>query len=85
MNDDRDLELREELLTCKHFLFDSDLVRGRQHVLSYSLKIIYPTFLKEKAQHIFESLQCALKLIWRSDLFFVTLKTENIVTFVHLR
>ena len=36
MSDHRDQELREELTTCKHFLVDSELVRGRQHVFNFA-------------------------------------------------
>ena len=45
MSDHRDQELREELTTCKHFLVDSELVRGRQHVFNFASNRIDPSFL----------------------------------------
>ena len=59
MTDHRDAELREELRTCKHFLVNPELVRSRQHVFNYASNYMDSTFLKDKLQHVFESLQCA--------------------------
>ena len=57
----RDQGLREELTTCKHFLVDSELVRGRQHVFNFASNRINPSFLKVKLQHVYENLQFAPK------------------------
>ena len=54
MNDNRNPDLREELTTCKQFLVDSQLVRGRQHVINYASNYIDPTFLKDKLQKTVE-------------------------------
>ena len=62
MSNHRDQELREELTTCKHFLVDSELVRGRKHVFNIASNRIDSSFLKDKLQHVYENLQCAAKI-----------------------
>ena len=63
MSNHRDQELREELTTCKYFLVDSELVRGRQHVFNFASNRIDSSFLKDKLQHVYENLQYATKII----------------------
>ena len=62
MCNNRDQEQREELTTCKHFLVDSELVRGRQHVFNFASNRIDSSFLTDKLQHVYENLQCAAKI-----------------------
>ena len=44
------------------FLVDSEFVRGRQHVFNFASTNVKPKFLREKFQHVFESLLCAAKV-----------------------
>ena len=62
MCDYHDQELREELTASQHFLVDSELVRGRQHVFNFASTNLTPSFLKDKLQHVFENLHCAAKI-----------------------
>ena len=62
MKDYRNPEPHAELTTCKHFLVNSELHKSRQHVLNFASNYIHPTFLKDKLQHAFESLNCAAKI-----------------------
>ena len=62
MGDYDDQALRQELTACQHFLFDSEFVRGRQHVFNFASTNVTPKFLREKIQQVFESLLCAAKV-----------------------
>ena len=58
IGDSHDQELPEELTACQHFLVDSEVIRGRQHVFNLASTNFTPNFLKENLQHFFEILQC---------------------------
>ena len=60
LNDHRNRETHAKETNCMQILIDSELVPGR-HVSTYAPNCFYPTFLEEKLQHIFRSLQCAAK------------------------
>ena len=62
MGDYEDQDLRQELTACQHFLVDSEIVRGRQHVFNFVSTNVTPKFLQEKIQQVFESLHCPAKV-----------------------
>ena len=61
VEDVADQRLREELRSCKHFLVDSELERGRQKVLNYAVETLNETIVNEKLDQFFNNLKYAAK------------------------
>ena len=62
VGDVEDHSLREELLSCQHFLVDSELERARHKVFNYAVEILNETIVNEKLDHFFNNLKCAAKV-----------------------
>ena len=53
---------REELLSCQHFLVDSELERARHKVFNYAIENLKAETVEEKPNHLFNNLKCAAKV-----------------------
>ena len=62
MGDVEDHRLREELLSCQHFLVDSELERTRHKVFNYAVETPIETLVNEKHDQFFNNFKCAAKV-----------------------
>ena len=54
--------LKEVLLSCQHFLVDSELERTRHKVFNYVVETFNETIVNEKLNPFFNNLNCAAKV-----------------------
>ena len=57
--DDKSLE--EELHSCKHFLFDSEIQKGRHSVFNFVVNNLTAQVIEEKLDRVLDKLTCATK------------------------
>ena len=57
-----DQSLREELLSCRHFLVDSETQKGRHGVLNFAVNNLTAQVNEEKMDRVLDKLKCAAKL-----------------------
>ena len=55
--------LREELQSCRHFLVDSELQKGRHSVFIFAVNNLTAQVIEEKLDHLLDKLKCVAKLI----------------------
>ena len=56
-----DQSLREELETCKHFLSDTEMEKGRHRVFNFAMSSFDVSLLNGKLDYVFKELKCAAK------------------------
>ena len=61
VGDVEDHKLREELLSCQHFLVDSELESATHKVFNYTVETLNETIVNEKLDHFFNNLKWAAK------------------------
>ena len=71
--DDKSLE--EELQSCRQFLVDSELHKGRHSVFNFVVNNLTAQVIEEKSDHVLEKLKCAAKPI--SPLGFILKNNED--------
>ena len=59
-NDDR--SLREELQSCRHFLVDSEIQKGRHSVFNFAVNNLTAQVIEEKLDRVLDKLKCVAKL-----------------------
>ena len=62
MGDVDDQSLREELQTCRHFLVDSEIQKGRHSVFNSAVNNLTAQVIEEKMDRILDKLKCVAKL-----------------------
>ena len=62
MGDVDDQGLREELHSCKHFLVDSELQKGRHSVFNFAVNNLTGQVIEEKLDRVLDKLKCVAKL-----------------------
>ena len=71
--DDKSLE--EELQSCRHFLADSEIQKGRHSVLNIVVNNLTAQVMEEKLDRVLDNLKCAAKL--KLALGFILKKIED--------
>ena len=62
MGDVDDQSLREELQSCRHFLVDSEIQKGRHSVFNFAVNNLTAQIIEEKLDRVLDKLQCVAKL-----------------------
>ena len=57
-----DQSLREELQSCRHFLVDSEIQKGRHSVFSFAVNKLTAQVIEEKLDRVLDKLKCVPKL-----------------------
>ena len=57
-----DQSLREELQSCKHFLVDSEIQKGRHSVINFAVNNLAAQVIEEKLDRVVDKLKCVAKL-----------------------
>ena len=57
-----DQSLREELQSCRHFLVDSEIQKGRHSVFNFAVNNLTAQFIEEKLDRVLDELKCVAKL-----------------------
>ena len=57
-----DQSLREELQSCRHFLVDSEIQKGRHSVFNFAVNNLTAQVIEEKLDHVLDKLKCVAKL-----------------------
>ena len=53
--------LREELQSCRHFLVDSEIQKGRHSVFTFVVNNLTTQVIEEKLDHVLDKLKCVAK------------------------
>ena len=56
-----DQSLREELQSCRLFLVDSEIQKGRHSVFNFAVNNLAAQFIEEKLDHVLDKLKCVAK------------------------
>ena len=59
---ENDQSLAEELRSCRHFLVDSEIEKGRHRVFNFAMNNLNIEHVKEKLDVVFNKLTCAAKI-----------------------
>ena len=70
-----DQSLREELQSCRHFLVDSEIQKGRHSVFNFAVNNLTAQVIEEKMDRVLDKLKCAAKL--NSALGFILKNIED--------
>ena len=62
MGDVDDQNLREELQSCRHFLGDSGIQKGRHSVFNFAVNNLTAQVIEEKLDCVLDKLKCVAKL-----------------------
>ena len=62
MGDVDDQSLREELQSCRHFLVDSEIQKGRHSVFNFAVNNLTAQVVEEKLDRVLDKLKCVAKL-----------------------
>ena len=57
-----DQSLREELHSCRHFLVDSEIQKGRRRVFNFAVNNLTAQVIEEKLDRVLDKLKCVAKL-----------------------
>ena len=57
-----DQSLREELHSCRHFLVDSEIQKGRHSVFNFAVNNLTAQVIEEKLDRVLDKLKCVAKL-----------------------
>ena len=57
-----DQSLREELQSCRHFLVDSEIQKGRHSVFNFAVNNLTAQVFEEKLDRVLDKLECVAKL-----------------------
>ena len=63
MGDVDDQSLREALQSCRRFLVDSEIQKGRHSVFNFAVNNLAAQVIEEKLDHVLDKLTCVAKLI----------------------
>ena len=75
LGDVDDQSLREELQSCKHFLVDSEMQKGRHSVFNFAVNNLTAQVIEEKLDCVLDKLKCVAKL--NLALGFILKNTED--------
>ena len=62
VGDADDQSLREELESCKHFLTDTEMEKGRHRAFNFAMSSFDISLLNDKLDYVFKELKCAAKV-----------------------
>ena len=57
-----DQSLREEVQSCRHFLVDSEIQKGRHSVFGFAVNNLTAQVIEEKSDRVLDKLKCVAKL-----------------------
>ena len=57
-----DQSLREELVSCKHFLTFTEMENGRHRVFNFAMSSFDISLLNDKLDYVFNEVKCAAKV-----------------------
>ena len=57
-----DQSLREELQSCRHFLVDSEIQKGKHSVFNFAVNKLTAQVIEEKLDRVLDKLKCVAKL-----------------------
>ena len=57
-----DQSLREELQSCRHFLVDSEIQKGRHSVFNFAVNNLTAQVIEEQLDRVLDKLMCVAKL-----------------------
>ena len=57
-----DQSLREEIQSCRHFLVDSEIQKGRHSVFNFAVNNLTAQVIEEKLDRVLDKLKCVAKL-----------------------
>ena len=57
-----DQTLEKKLQSCRHFLVDSEIQKGRHSVFNFVVNIFKAEVIEEKLDHVLDKLKCEAKL-----------------------
>ena len=57
-----DQSVREELVSCKHFLTDTEMENGRHRVFNFAMSSFDMCLLNDKLDYVFKELNCAAEV-----------------------
>ena len=81
--DDRSLE--EELQSCRHFLVDSEIQKGRHRVFNFVVNNLTAQVIEEKQNRVLDNLKCAAKLNLALGFNLKNIEDGNSDTFMLMR
>ena len=58
VGDVEDQSLREELQSCRHFLVDSEIQKGRHNVFNFIVNNLTAQVIEEKLDRVLDKLKC---------------------------
>ena len=61
MGDVDDQSLREELQSCRHFLVDSEIQKGRHSIFNFAVNNLTAQIIEEKLDRVLDKLKCVAK------------------------
>ena len=76
--DVEDQSLREELESCRHFLTDTEMEKGRHRVFKFVMSSLDIPLLNDKLDYEFKELKCAAKLTLHLGSFRKILRMESV-------
>ena len=80
-----DQSLREELQSCRHFLGDSEIQKGRHSVFNFAVNNLTAQVIEEKLDCVLDKLKCVAKLNLALGFILKISRTENSDTFTLMR
>ena len=57
-----DQSLREKLQSCRHFLLDSEIQKGRHSMFTFNVNNLTAQVIEEKLDRVLDKLKCVAKL-----------------------
>ena len=61
MGDVDDQSLREELRSCRHFMVDSEIQKGRHSVFNFAVNNLTAQVIQDKLDRVLDKLKCVAK------------------------
>ena len=80
-----DHSLREELESCKHFLTDTEMEKGRHRVCSFAMSSFDMSSLNDKLDYVFKELNYAAKVNLAFGFVLKKMRMECVDTFILTR
>ena len=80
-----DRRLREELQSCKHFLVDSEIQKGRHSVFNIAVNNLTAQVIEENLDRVLDKLKCVAKLNLALGFILKNIKDGNSDNFMLMR
>ena len=80
-----DQSLREEIQSCRHFLVDSEIQKGRHSMFNFAVNNLTAQVIEEKLDRVLDKLKCVAKLNLALGFILRIPKTGNSDVFMLMR